>query len=170
MERPGQNYPLNPYISAPSSLYFSYQVSGLFFLNKFCSHFYFCFWQCWIFSAVCGLFLSMVSRGYSLWWCAGLSLQQLLLQTMGSRYLGFSSCSSRVLEGRLSSCGTRSWAQLPMACRIFSDQGRTRVPALASGLPTTQSPRKSLHSLLNVFVQISFKRLRVYIYRTGRYK
>lgn len=48
--------PLNPYISAPSSLYFSYQVSGLFFLNKFCSLFYFYFWQCWIFSAVCGLF------------------------------------------------------------------------------------------------------------------
>ena len=57
MERPGQIYPLNPYISAPSSLYFSsFRSMGLFFLNKFCSHFYFCFWQCWIFSAVCGLF------------------------------------------------------------------------------------------------------------------
>ena len=118
------DYPLNPYISAPSSLYFSsFRSVGLFFLNKFCSHFYFCFWQCWIFSAVCGLFLSMVSRGCSLWWCAGLSLQQLLLQTVGSRYLGFSICSSRALEGRLSSCGTRAWAQLPVACRIFLDQG-----------------------------------------------
>ena len=53
--------------------------------------------------------LVAVSRGYSLLWCMGFSPRWLLLlQTMGSRRAGFSSCGMQALERRLSSCGTRA--------------------------------------------------------------
>ena len=45
----------------------------------------------------------------SLLWCAGFSLRWiLLLQSMGSRRVGFSSCGLQALERRLSSCGTQA--------------------------------------------------------------
>ena len=47
-------------------------------------------------------FLVVASGGYfSLRWL-------LLLRSMGSRHVGFSSCGSRAIELRLSSCGTRA--------------------------------------------------------------
>ena len=53
--------------------------------------------------------LVVASRGYSSLWCMGFPLRWLLLLwSMGSRPAGFSSCGSRALECRLSSCG--SWA------------------------------------------------------------
>ena len=71
-----------------------------------------------------GFSLVAASRGYSLLWCTGFSLRWLLLlPSMGSRSMGFSSCGTwasvvvacrlssygmRALERRLSSCGT--WA------------------------------------------------------------
>ena len=59
-----------------------------------------------------GLSLVAASRGYSSLWCAGFSLQWLLLlQCTGSRHVGFSSCGLRasvVVSRGLSSCG--SWA------------------------------------------------------------
>ena len=55
-----------------------------------------------------GFSLVAVSRGYSLFRCVGFSLRWLLLlQSTGSRRVGFSSCGSRALEHRLSSCGAR---------------------------------------------------------------
>ena len=67
------------------------------------------FWLHWIFVAECGLSLVAASGGYSLLWCAGFSLRWLLLlQSTGSRCAGFSSCGSRALERRLSSCGARA--------------------------------------------------------------
>ena len=64
----------------------------------------------WVFVAVCGLSLVAASRGYSLLRCEGFSLQGLLLlQSMGSRHAGFSSCDSRAPERRLSSCGALAW-------------------------------------------------------------
>ena len=51
--------------------------------------------------AVHGLSLVAVSGGCSLRWL-------LLLWSAGSRHLGFSSCGSRALEHRLSSCGARA--------------------------------------------------------------
>ena len=67
------------------------------------------FWLCWVFVASCKLSLVVASRGYSLLWSAGFSLQWLLLlQSMGSRRKGFSSCGSRALERRLGSCGARA--------------------------------------------------------------
>ena len=77
-----------------------------FFLKKFI---YFYFWLHWVFVAACGLSLVAVRGGYSLLQCTGFSLPWLLLlQSMGSRCTGFSSCGSQVLERRLSSCGTRA--------------------------------------------------------------
>ena len=59
-------------------------------------YFSFLFWLCWVFIAVCGLSLVVVSRGYSSLWCLGLSLWWLLLlQSMGYRRTGFSSCGTR---------------------------------------------------------------------------
>ena len=60
-------------------------------------------------SLLCGLSLVAASGGYSslrwvgfaLWWL-------LLLQSLGSRCVGFSSCGSQALEHRLSSYGTRA--------------------------------------------------------------
>ena len=67
------------------------------------------FWVCWVFVAVHGLSLVAVSGGYSSLRCSGLSLQwPLPSRSMGSRRTGFSSCGTRALEPRLSSCGTRA--------------------------------------------------------------
>ena len=56
-----------------------------------------------------GFSLVVASGGYSLLWCVGFSLQWLLLlQSTGSRHMGFSSCGLRALECRLSSCGAQA--------------------------------------------------------------
>ena len=52
-------------------------------------------WLHWVFVAACGLSL-VVSGGYSSLWCTGFSLRWLLLlRSLGSRRVGFSSCSMR---------------------------------------------------------------------------
>ena len=76
----------------------------LFLKNKFIY-----FWLRWVFVAVRGLCLVAESRDYSSMRCAGFSLRWLLLlRTMGSRSAGFSSCGSRALQCRLSSCGAQA--------------------------------------------------------------
>ena len=53
------------------------------------------FWLCWVFVAVQGLCLVVASAGYSSLRCMGFSLQWLLLLwSMGSRHMGFSSCGT----------------------------------------------------------------------------
>ena len=53
------------------------------------------FWLCWVFVAVCGLPLAAASGGYSSLRCVGSSLQWLLLLwSVGSRHVGFSSCGT----------------------------------------------------------------------------
>ena len=69
----------------------------------------FIFWLHWVFIAARGLSLVAASGDYSSLRCAGFSLQWLLLlRSTGSRHSGFSSCWSRALERRLSSCGARA--------------------------------------------------------------
>ena len=82
--------------------------------------------------------------GYSSLRCVGFSLRWfLLLQSMGSRCVGFSSCGSWALERRLSSCGTR--AQLLRGMWDLPGPGfRPGSPALAGGFLTTAPPGKSL--------------------------
>ena len=54
------------------------------------------FWLHWVFVAAHGLSLVAASGGYSSLWCAGFSLQWLLLlQSTGSRCAGISSCGTR---------------------------------------------------------------------------
>ena len=100
------------------------------------------FWLCWVFVAVCGLSLVAASGGSSSLWCAGFSLQRpFLLRSTGSRRAGFSSCGSRALEHRLSSCGV--WAQLLRGMQDPPGPGLEPVsPALAGGFSTTAPPGK----------------------------
>ena len=103
-------------------------------------------WLHWVFVAACGLTLVTVSRGYSSLWCTGFSLRWLLLlRSTGSRRAGFSSCGSRALQRRLSSCGAR--AQLLRSMWDLPGPGLEPVShALAGGFLTTASPGKSLFS------------------------
>ena len=116
---------------------------GIFFLNKFIYLFAY-FRLHWVFVATCGLSLVAASGGYSLLWCAGFSLQWLLLlRSMGSRCTGFSSCGTRALERRLSSCGARAWLFRGM----WDPPGpglEPVSPALAGGFLTIAPPGRSL--------------------------
>ena len=79
----------------------------LFFFNKLYLFIY--FGLSWVFVAARALSLVAASRGYSSLWCVGFSLWWLLLlQSTGSRCVGFSSCGSQALERRLSSCGAQA--------------------------------------------------------------
>ena len=89
-----------------------------------------------------GFSLVVASGGYSSLWCAGFSLQWLLLLLIvGSRHAGFSSCGSQTLECRLSSCGAR--ASLLSGMWDLPGPGLEPVsPALAGGSLTTEPPGK----------------------------
>ena len=91
-----------------------------------------------------GFSLVVASGGYSLLRCAGFSLRWLLLLwSMGSKQVGFSSCGSWSLERRLSSNGTR--AQL--FCDMWDPPGpglEPVSPALTRRFLTTVTPGKSL--------------------------
>ena len=91
----------------PSSNFF---FKELFFKKKYPQGFYLFIFGCVGPSLLrAGFSLVAVSGGYSSLWCAGFSLRWLLLlRSTGSRRTGFSSCGSRALERRLSSCGTRA--------------------------------------------------------------
>ena len=66
------------------------------FFNKFIYFIFIYFWLHWVFIAVCGLSLVVASGGYSSLWCAGFSLQWLLLlQSTSSRHIVFSSCGAQ---------------------------------------------------------------------------
>ena len=87
------------------------------FLLRFILLFIYIFRLHWVFVAACGLSLAVASCGYSSLWCAGFSLQWLLLLwSTDSRHMGFSNCGMWAqqlqLEGSrvLSSCG--AWASL----------------------------------------------------------
>ena len=106
--------------------------------------FFFFFWLHWVFVAVRRLFSSCGERGYSSLRCVGFSLRWLLLlRNTGSRCAGFSSCGTRALEHRLSSCGAR--ALLLRSMWDFPGPGLEPVfPALAGGFLTTAPPGRSL--------------------------
>ena len=65
------------------------------FLKLFIYLFIYLFWLRWVFVIVQRLSLVVASGGYSSLQCAGFSLRWLLLlQSMGSRWAGFSSCGT----------------------------------------------------------------------------
>ena len=120
---------------------------SFFFFNKFIYLFiYFYFWLRWVFVAAHGLSLVAASRVYSSLRCADFSLRWLLLlQSMGSRRVSFSSCGSWALERRLSSCGAR--AQLLSGMWDLPGRGLEPMsPALAGRFLTTAPPGKPLWS------------------------
>ena len=68
---------------------------SFFFKDKFIYLFIY-FWLHWVFVAVHGLSLVVASGGYSSMRCTSFSLRWLLLlQSMGSRHAGFSSCGAQ---------------------------------------------------------------------------
>ena len=103
--------------------------------------FYFYFWLHWVFVAARGLSLVTASGGYSSLRCVGFSLRWLLLlRSTGSRHAGFSSCGSRALEHRLSSCAR---AQLFRSMWDLPTPGlKPMSPALAGRFLTTATPGK----------------------------
>ena len=116
-------------------------------------------WLHWVLVAARGLSLVAMSGGHSSLQCTGLSLQRpLLLQSMGSRRVGFSSWGMWALEHRLSRCGTR--AQLLHGMWDPPRPGIEPVsPALAGRFSTTVPPGKPLKGILfqrDNLVQFSF--------------
>ena len=110
---------------------------GLFF--KFYLFIY--FWLRWVFVAACRLSLVAARGGYFLLWCAGFSLQWLLLLlSTGSRHTGFSSCGLRAQQLWLT--GSRTQAQQLWCTGLVAlwDVGssriraRTRVPCIGRGI------------------------------------
>ena len=73
--------------------------------------FFFFFWLRWVFVAARGLSLVVASRGYSSLRCTGFSLR---LRSTGSRSTvaacSLSTCGSRALERKPSSCGAQALA------------------------------------------------------------
>ena len=99
-------------------------ITYLYFLFLKILFIYF-FWLRWVFVAAHGLSLVVASGGYLSLQCASFSLQwPLLLQSTGSRRMGFTSCGSRALERGLSSCGLSCSA----TCGIFPDQDTRECP------------------------------------------
>ena len=80
-----------------------------------------------VFVAACGLSLAAASGGYSSLWCAGFSLQWLLLlQSTGSRHVG----SVAVARGLYSagSVAVVNGLSCSVACGTFPDQGSIPRP------------------------------------------
>ena len=93
-----------------------------------------------------GLSLVVASGGYSFLRCAGFSLWWLpLLQSTGSRCVGFSSCGLQALECRLSSCCSQAYLLHGM-WDLPGPGLKPMSPALAGGFLTTAPPEKSLYS------------------------
>ena len=128
--------------------YFVLMITSSFFFLK--NLFIYLIFACVFFVAACRFSLVVVSRGYSLLQCTGFSLRWLLLlQSMGSRHTGLSSCGLLAVERRLSSCGT--WAQLLRSMWDLPSPGLEPMsPALAGGFLTTSPPGEPTSSFLTL--------------------
>ena len=111
-------------------------LSGILF-KKYLFILFIYFWLRWVFVAVCWLSLVAASGGCSSLQCAGFSLWWLLLLwSMGSRHMGFSSCGTRAQQLWLT--GSRAQAQQSwhMGLLVLGHVGsswtrnRTHVPCI----------------------------------------
>ena len=111
--------------------------------NYVCIYLFIHSWLWWVFIDACRLSLVAVSGVQSSLRCVGFSLPWLLLlRSMGPRCAGFSSCGSRALERRLSSCGAQ--AQLLRSMWDLPRPGLKPVSrSLAGGFLTTVPPGTS---------------------------
>ena len=92
-------------------------------------------------SLPCGFSLVVAGRGSASLWCAGFSLQRLLLWSTGS------GVQTSVVARGLQSTGSGAVAQglgcSVVSCGIFPDQKEPGSPALAGGFLSTVPPAKS---------------------------
>ena len=99
-------------------------------------------------SLPCGFSLVVAGRGSASLWCAGFSLQRLLLLWSTG-----SGVQTSIVARGLQSTGSGAVAQglgcSVVACGIFPDQKEPGSPALAGGFLTTGPPGKSLCFLFN---------------------
>ena len=133
--------------------------------------FIFYFWLHWVFVAACRLSLVAVSGGYSSLWCAGFSLQWLLLLwSTGSMHADFSSCGTRAQQLWLT--GSRVQAQqlwcmgLAALKHVGSSQTRARtcVPCTGRQIPNHCAIREV--PLIGFFFNIMFQEFFIH----SRYK
>ena len=99
------------------------------------------FWLCRVFVAARGLSLVVARGGF---FCCG-------ARALGRA--GFSSCRSRALEHRLSSCGTQA-SSLRGMWDLPGPGLETVSPALAGGFLITAPPGKSLYFLFLKFFKL----------------
>ena len=110
-------------------------IQFFFFFNIFYILFFYLFIGC---------IVSLLLRtGFSLWWL-------LLLQSMGSRCAGFSSCGARALEHRLSagSVAVAHGLSCSAACGIFPDQGSNPCPLHGRRILNHCATREALANIL----------------------
>ena len=143
---------VNYTISPSMSLFFISLICKILFKNIclfVCLFIY--FWLHWVLVAACRLSLvvaNVATLHCGAWasHCSGFSCCRAWALGMRTSVVvarGLSSCGSRALECRLSSCG--AWAQLLRGMCDLPRPGRESVsPALAGGFLTTVPPGKSL--------------------------
>ena len=120
------------HLSRKTRDYFIYLVSQL------VSQFFIYLWLSWVFVALCRLSLVAASGGYSSLGCAGSSSRWLLLlQSLGSKSAGFSSCGTWAQQLWL--MGSRAQAQqlwrkgLCALQHVGTSQTRARTSVLCIG-------------------------------------
>ena len=136
----------------------------LFFFNNFLNLFiYFYFWLPWVFVAACGLFSGCVEWGLLFVAVCGLLIGWLLLlQSTGSRRVGFSSCGTWAQQLWLT--GSRAQAQklwhtglvAPRHVGSSRTRARTRVPCTGRQILNCCATREVPKMKLNVakFIRI----------------
>ena len=135
------------------------------FFNKLKKLFIYAFiylWLHWVFVAACRLSLVVASWGYSSLWCAGFSLRWLLLlQSVGSRYAGISSCgmwaqelwhTGLVAPWHAGSSRTRARTRVPYIGRWILNHWATREAHGKPSFKDTYSKDKN-----KIFWGIKFK-------------
>ena len=100
------------------------------------------FWLCWVFVAAHRRFLVAVSWDYSSFRCVGFSLWWFLLQSIGSRHRGFSSCNSQDLGHRLLWLWCMGFS-CPQHVESSWTRDRTCVPCFGRRILSTVPPGKS---------------------------
>ena len=107
----------------------------------------FYFWLHWVFVAARGLSLVAASGGYSSLWYAGFSLQWLLLlRSMGSRHVGFSSCGTQAQKL------WRKGLVAPQHVGFSQTRARTYVPCIGRRILNHCATRKVPISLISLFI------------------
>ena len=133
--------------------------------------FIYLFWLCWVFVAARGLSLIAASGGYSSLQCASFSLRWLLLlQSMGCRRVGFSSCSMWAQQLWLT--GSRAQAQQLWCTSLVAPghvgsswtRDRTRVPCtdrqILNHCATREAPLYSLYQRILILPDEKKKKIR----------